>query len=132
VDADGWALRAEYIKKGYQLPKRRLFPRWLVVLFIVAQSVGIVSSISSELFQQSRIGPELWATAFLIEMPGNLLAGLVTEGPLWMTGLTLRELGLIATVLTVIFNGLIWFGIASVVQLTYRRLKKKDRVPSAI
>jgi hypothetical protein len=89
-----------------------------------------VSEISWELLQQSRFGPILWAIAFLIEMPGNLLAWSITEGPLWMTGLTLRELGLIATALTVIFSALIWFGIASIVQFVFLRLKKNDQVPS--
>ena len=108
------------------MAKRWPFPRWFIALFVLTQVAAFHSIVTYtwDVQEGSSISVALWLTGALFSMPGGYFAGFITEGPS-ITGLPMGEQLVIEAVLTVIMNVLIWFGIALIAQLAYRKLKSK-------
>lgn len=96
-------------------PNNRLaVPRWVIVLFVVVQLLGVLCA-WLDVGVPSAIGVPMWAVGFFALMPGNLLGSWIVQVFLWQSRISPVELGVIATLLTVAMNAVVWFVLARAV-----------------
>jgi hypothetical protein len=89
---------------------------WIITVFMLVQTIGIACS---WLWQHAtpQLGVLLWGTALVLLVPGNFLAPWIIEGTMWNSGLSLKSMGILATMLLFAINALVWFGLARTIGL---------------
>jgi hypothetical protein len=98
--------------------------RITLILFVIVQSVSQIAYWTWPLLISpkpiSKLGVALWIASYLLSMPGNFLSGYLIHRFLWMGPLTLTQLKLIDTLMTVLFNAALWTIIGLGVRHLYR------------
>ena len=89
-------------------------------LFLILEVNALVASLSAGYFR-TELGPFLWGVAFVLLLPGSILAGPLVEHALWMTRASLTAIGIAEILLSIAVNALVpWAGIVVVRQLRRR------------
>lgn len=96
-------------------PNNRLaVPRWVSVLFVVVQLIGVLCAwLDAEV--PSAIGVPMWAVGFFALMPGNLVGSSIVQAFLWRSRMSPVGLSVIVTLLAVATNAVAWFVLARAV-----------------
>jgi hypothetical protein len=94
--------------------------RSAVIAFVAVQVVGIACSWFCQ-HPYSAASSFLWGTGVLTLLPGNLLGTWAVESLLWHSRLTLAVMSIIAIVLAVAINAVVWFVVVKVFQGIFRR-----------
>jgi membrane protease YdiL (CAAX protease family) len=81
--------------------------RFACRVFLVVEALGALALAISGAFQ-SAVGPFLWATGYVLLMPGIVLVGPLVEHALWRGGLELRTIYAFSLVASVAANAVIW------------------------
>jgi len=94
--------------------------RSVVIAFVAVQLVGIACSWFWE-HPYSGGSSFLWGAGLLALFPGNLLGMWAVQSLLWHSRLTLGAMSMIAIVLGVAINAVVWFVVVKIFQSIFRR-----------
>lgn len=104
--------------------------RWVIVLFVVVQLTGVLCA-WLEWEVPSAVGVPMWFVAFFVLIPGNFLGPSIVEALLWQSEISHVGLGVIATLLTVATNAVVWFVLARAVMASVSGLRAVRRRQNA-
>jgi len=92
----------------------------IVIAFVIVQLVGIACS---WFWQHPYSGASsfLWGVGLLALLPGNLLGTWAVQSLLWHSHLTLGMMSIIALVLGVAINAVVWLVVVKLFRSIFRR-----------
>jgi hypothetical protein len=85
----------------------------LLIVFLAVQVAGIACSWFWQ-HPYSASSSFLWGTGFLALLPGDVLGTQIVQSVLWHSRLTLGTMSVLALVLGVAINAVVWFLLATI------------------
>ncbi|HTV06481.1 MAG TPA: hypothetical protein VME86_14025 [Acidobacteriaceae bacterium] len=105
--------------------------RIVLVIFlavqVVSQSAGWTLEMLPRRWLFGHFGVALWLTGFFLSLPGSLPGSYIIQHFLWMGPLTLVQLHIVDSILTVLFNAAFWALVYFLIIISVRAIPKNVR-----